>query len=116
MQWPSVKGRIVYSHGRGGPQPETLLWYEYHVDGRSIPGVQLPQRRKCHAVSEVAEAAAKRYAVGRAVPVYYNPGDPEDALLEPGIWWGNFVAPGRWRCSFGMGVGGQEVCRNNGGP
>ena len=34
MQWPSVEGRIVYSHARLGPHPETLLWYEYHVDGR----------------------------------------------------------------------------------
>ena len=33
--------------------------------------------------------------------MYYNPRDPEDALLEPGIWWGNFVAPGFAALIFG---------------
>jgi hypothetical protein len=25
--------------------------------------------------------------------VCYDPADPQRALLEPGVWWGNFVLP-----------------------
>jgi hypothetical protein len=91
--WPSVEGRIVYSHARGGPQPETLLWYEYYVDNRRYVASNYRNGGNVTPFLNVADAAAKRYPVGRAVPVYYNPGDPQDALLEPGLWWGNFVAP-----------------------
>jgi hypothetical protein len=31
--------------------------------------------------------------VGRVVTVYYDPRDPGEALLEPGVWWGNFMLP-----------------------
>jgi len=32
--------------------------------------------------------------VGRVVTVYYNPANPGEALLEPGVWYGNFILPG----------------------
>jgi Protein of unknown function (DUF3592) len=93
MQWPSVEGRILYSHARGGPRPETLLWYEYYVDNRRYLASDYRNSGNLTLFLEIADAAAKRYPVGRAVPVYYNPRNPQDALLEPGLWWGNFVPP-----------------------
>jgi hypothetical protein len=91
--WPSVPGKIVYSHARAGRHPETLLWYEYHVAGRRYLASNYRTGGNVTPFQSVAEAAAKRYPAHRAVPVYYNPADPRDALLEPGLWWGNFVAP-----------------------
>jgi Protein of unknown function (DUF3592) len=92
-RWPSVGGRILFSHARGGPHPETLLWYEYHVDKRRYVASNYRNGGNVTPFLKVADAAAKRYPAGRAVPVYYNPRNPQDALLEPGLWWGNFVTP-----------------------
>ena len=92
-QWPSVEGRILYSHARSGAHPETLLWYEYYVDNRRYLGSNYRNGGNTTPFRQVAETAANRYPAQRAVPVYYNPRDPRDALLEPGLWWGNFVAP-----------------------
>ena len=43
----------------------------------------------------MGEAESKRvvaqYPVGKAVPVYYNPNDPEAAVLEKGIYWPNLI-------------------------
>lgn len=101
IQWPSVEGRILYSHARGGSRPETLLWYEYYVRNRRYLASSYRNGGNGTPFLEFAEAAAKRYPVGRAVPVYYNPRNPQDALLEPGLWWGNFVAPALALLLFG---------------
>jgi hypothetical protein len=93
IRWPSVEGRILYSHARIGPHPETLLWYEYHVDNRRYVASKYRNGGNITPFDSVATAAARRYPVGRTVPVYYDPANPQNALLEPGVWWGNFVAP-----------------------
>lgn len=92
-QWPSVEGRILYSSARTGSHPETLLWYEYQVGNRRYLASDYRNGGNITPFRQVAQAAAKRYPAGRAIPVYYNPRDPQHALLEPGLWWGNFVAP-----------------------
>ena len=93
MQWPAAEGRIVYSHARGGRHPETLLWYEYYVEKRRYLASNYRNGGNVTPFLDVAEAATNRYPVGRAVRVYYNPRNPQTALLEPGVWWGNFMAP-----------------------
>jgi hypothetical protein len=85
VQWPFVEGRILYSHARGGRHPETLLWYEYYVGNRRYLGSNYRNGGNVTPFLESAEAAAKQYPVGRAVPVYCNPRDPQDALIEPGV-------------------------------
>jgi hypothetical protein len=93
VRWPSVEGRILYSRARTGPHPETLLWYEYHVNNQRYVASAYRNGGNVTPFDSVATAAAKRYPVGRTVPVYYDPANPRNALLEPGVWWGNFVAP-----------------------
>jgi len=82
-------GRGLHPH----PGPETLLWYEYHVDKQRYLASNYRNGGNGTPFSRVAEAAGKRYPVGRTVSVYYNPQNPQVAVLEPGLWWGNFVAP-----------------------
>jgi hypothetical protein len=43
---------------------------------------------------DTVKAAAERYPVGRTVKVYYNPSNPSEAVLEPGLWYGNFIFAG----------------------
>jgi hypothetical protein len=92
-QWPAVEGKMLYSHARGGRHPETLLWYEYYVESRRYLASNYRNGGNVTPFRKVAEAAADRYPAGSTVRVFYNPSDPQDALLEPGVWWGNFVAP-----------------------
>ena len=91
--WPAADGRVVYSHARTGSAYETMLWYEYFLDGRRYLASNYRNGGNASPLRSVAESAAKRYPEGRAVKVYYNPANPAEALLEPGVWWGNFVAP-----------------------
>jgi hypothetical protein len=101
LRWPSVDGRILYSHARTGRQYETLLWYEYYVDNKRYLASNYRAGGNGTPFRDVAESAAKRYPAGRTVKVYYNPGDPGEALLEPGVWWGNFVLPAIGACLLG---------------
>jgi hypothetical protein len=93
LQWPAVEGRILYSHARTASSPETLLWYEYSVGQVRYMASKYRTGGNATPFRSVAQAAAKRYPVGRKVMVCYDPADPQRALLEPGVWWGNFVLP-----------------------
>lgn len=93
LSWPVADGRILYSHAITGNSAETKLWYEYHVENERFVSSQYRTGGNASPFDDVVEAAAKRYPVGKAVKVYYNPGNPKEALLEPGVWWGNFVGP-----------------------
>jgi hypothetical protein len=94
LSWPTVEGRILYSSWRGGNSYQTLLWYEYYVAQQRYLAQNYRNGGNGTPFREVARAARKRYPVGRSVRVFYNPSDPADALLEPGVWYGNFVLPG----------------------
>jgi hypothetical protein len=93
IAWPTAQGKIVYSHARSARTPETLLWYEYFVNQQRFMASNYRNGGNVTPFDSVAEAAAKRYPVGRVVTVYYDPSDPAQALLEPGVWWGNFMLP-----------------------
>jgi hypothetical protein len=91
--WPSVGGKIMYSHARTGRNAETLLWYEYRVGDQRYVSSKYRTGGNGTPFRKVAEETAKRYPAGQVVKVYYNPHNPAEALLEPGIWWDNFAAP-----------------------
>jgi hypothetical protein len=93
LRWPTADGRILYSRARTAGTYETLLWYEYYVSGTRYLAGKYRTGGNVTPFKDVAVAAAKRYPAGSAVKVYYNPWHPGEALLEPGIWYGNFVAP-----------------------
>jgi hypothetical protein len=94
QNWPTAEGRILYSHARTGRSYETLLWYEYYVGNQRYLAGNYRAGGNSTPFRDVAVAAAKRYPEGRAVKVHYNPSSPGEALLEPGVWYGNFVLPG----------------------
>ena len=94
--WPSTRARIVKSqtravHRRSGGEVTQVVTapdieYEFRLGDRVVRGRRI-------AVGEIAdtEAVLNHYPVGATVPVYYNPKNPADALLErdppfPVLW------------------------------
>jgi Protein of unknown function (DUF3592) len=90
-RWPQANGRITAS----GLQPRRRrfrreatrldnipsLGYEFSVAGRPYVGSRLGLNTEYGGVDIGALVA--RYPVGAIVPVYYNPADPNDCLLDP---------------------------------
>ncbi len=114
--WPTVKGRITQcdvvrkggTTGRGvsNVRHEIELTYSYAVDGKKYRGHRIQVFRVSHKLKDDAQRHADRYPVGKEVTVYYNPGDPEDAVLEPGLVPSGSVQGARWACIAGLAVGG----------
>jgi len=90
-RWPAAPGRIVGSKARkvttkqsgGAPSVGNMpdITYVYTVDG-------VEHRGKRIGIGEIkpdspeVEAALDRYQVGRTGPVFYNPENPDEAVLE----------------------------------
>ena len=89
--WPSTRGRIVRSQmqrtkrggGTSAPGIGNLadIEYVYSVAGVEYRGSRVGIGEIAPDSPEVA-AALDRYRAGREGPVYYNPADPKDAVLE----------------------------------
>src|SRR5207244_4384136 len=89
--WPSAPGRIVRSGMRAvrhrhageattvGNVPD--VEYAFSVGGVDYRGHRI-SIGEIPAGSPQAEAALERYRVGRTGPVFYNPEDPKEAVLE----------------------------------
>ncbi len=93
QQWPSVMGRIVASEVRESSSMDSegdtstmykpYVQYEYNVMGSPFTGekVSIGLTVSHGSPSQPREIVAK-YPVGASVPVYYNPENPADAVLE----------------------------------
>lgn len=95
--WPSVTGRVtdvrVESNTRKGKtRYKPLVRYEYEVDGRVLAGqrVRIPDMSATYSSRVAAERV---YALGAEVPVWYDPANPERAVLQPGVGWQNLLVP-----------------------
>jgi hypothetical protein len=87
-RWPSAQGRIVHARVRavrrkqadGSPTVANVpdVEYAYSVDGVEYTG----KRIGIGDDSSEVDAALDRYQVGSTGPVYYNPANPREAMLE----------------------------------
>lgn len=93
LAWPSVLGRVVESRVEESRSTDSegdvsityrpYVRYEYTLQDQTYSGDKLyvglvgssSNRRK-------AEETASQYPAGSAVTVYYNPQDPQDAVLQ----------------------------------
>ncbi len=94
--WPSVNGRVVEAYVAEDVQVDSegdqnrvfapRVVYEYEVNGQTYQNNRLRlgiesfigSRRK-------VEQELARFPVGSAVKVYYNPDNPAEAVLQPGV-------------------------------
>ena len=72
--------------------------YDYVVAGRPYTGNRYRYGTIGHTSHASVERIVRRYSPGHQTKVYYNPADPADSLLQPGLdgsdlWLVLFLAP-----------------------
>ena len=87
-KFPSVTGTITHSelqthNSKGNTYYTAIIHYIYTVNGHTFAGDRLAFSEDEPTVSELT--IANTHPVGSAVQVYYNPGDPNESLLYPGV-------------------------------
>ena len=104
--WPEAKGRILsttvkVSTSRSSGSRSTSYSREYYPNIRyswSVDGVQytgdryrLGTTHEKYRERSDAEEAAKAFPGGTTIPVYYDPKNPSEAVLEKDTSWSVFV-------------------------
>jgi len=91
-QWPEVQGQLLQaeftkvSSGRVRPGWRMILVYRYEVDGRSFESSWIRRNEPSRRLnSEEREQAEARFDPGSAISVYYNPEQPDQAVIETGF-------------------------------
>ncbi len=80
LSWPSTEGEVTLSVRRRGKSRLKPLEYRYTVSGTTYLGTRAAYMRTPY-VKPIHET----YRTGQRVTVYYDPADPERAVLEPGV-------------------------------
>ncbi len=101
--WPSVEGVVLrsemdvdHSSSSSGGSSTTYgadVAYEYQQGGTRRTGDRVEFGEISTGDSSDAQQVLDRYPVGREVTVYYNPEDPADSVLEPGVSGSTFFLP-----------------------
>ena len=93
QNWPSTTGQITDSHvsrsqstdsdGETIASYSARVAYTYQVGGQTYSGENIAFGfNPSYNNQPKAQAAAARYPMGSQVSVYYDPGNPSDAVLE----------------------------------
>ncbi len=98
--WPSIQGTVTSSDvetrretkGTGSKARTKIKYtpvvhYSYEVDGREHAASRISFGGFTSNSSGSAHRVVNRYPVGAEVAIYYDPGDPGTAVLEPGASW-----------------------------
>jgi uncharacterized protein DUF3592 len=92
--WPSTRGAVTSSslsstkHVRAGSSETWTVHvsYSYKVGGASHVGTAIHKGGfPSYDSKSEARAVLSRYGEGAAVTVFYDPSNPSDAVLEPGV-------------------------------
>jgi hypothetical protein len=95
--WPSVSGRVVesdvsYWNDEDGNYYRPEVSFEYTVDGRQYEATRINfSSDQSYDTTDDAWEVANRYPTGETVSVYYDPEEPETAVLEPGATTGSYL-------------------------
>jgi type IV pilus assembly protein PilM len=114
LTWPTAQGTITQSKVKERIEDKEKKYYldvvyAFRLHGFEFRGTEITSADTSYSTRMSAERDARRYHVGRDVQVYYNPDDPKETLLVPGVNWGlvfgTFVAGGLLLgAGIGMGV------------
>lgn len=87
--WATVEGRVVSANvnvftGKSGTTWRPIVIYSYSVGGIRFMSSRIAFHPVAAADRAGAAKVAAQYPAGRTIPVFYDPRDPEQAVLEPG--------------------------------
>lgn len=92
--WPRTEGELLSVRVASGKRPGRrgksfeAYWveveYDYNVSGRDLKGSRIAEDVTFFTKPEHAQNIVKTFEVGRKLPVYYNPQNPEVSFLVPG--------------------------------
>ncbi|HKS76080.1 MAG TPA: DUF3592 domain-containing protein [Terriglobales bacterium] len=88
--WPLATARIlssgVYASGAGAGATFTpQVKYQFEADGKSYQSNNIRYLLKTFYNADTASEVESPYPVGRVVEVAFNPQDPSESVLEPGV-------------------------------
>ena len=96
VDWPTAEGKVVESsletHRSEDSDSDSTsttyhaeILYEFSVEGTTFNGNRVAYGDYGSSNPSHARRVVNRYPEGEDVTVYYQPGNPEEALLEPGL-------------------------------
>ena len=94
--WPHVQGTILEAKlittgsSEGGPLYWPSVHYRYRIDDRLFHSNRISFDSPCRRHRGYAQRMVSQYAEDDAVQVYYDPRNPQAAVLTPGFSKGNF--------------------------
>jgi len=93
--WPSTQGEITSSYIRSSTDEDGTSYFadiefKYVVNDRWLEGDMVNFGEYGTSDMSHAEGIVDRYPIGKMVTVYYNPEQPETAVLEPGLTWSSY--------------------------
>jgi len=88
--WPTVRGKVVYSHAEPhkvetGHHYRPAVKYTYTVSGKAYTGKAITASDEYQKTLGGANDILREYPVGSDVSVAYNPDDPGQAVLKTGL-------------------------------
>jgi hypothetical protein len=94
--WPVADGMVLSSEVRthtteNRTSYSPIIHYKYQVHGKWYTGSRLAfgfSNRSREASSDIVEG----YAAGTSIPVHYDPNQPENSVLQPGVHSINWLA------------------------
>jgi len=90
LAWPSTLGKVARAYvapygGNARGYYRTVVTYTYEVGGRIYQSHQLAIVESYTNQLNEAQAMVSHFSSGSTVTVYYNPDDPSNAVLMPGL-------------------------------
>ena len=101
VSWPTVQGVIEESRverDRSDARKDATylqkICYSFEVEGAKHSGTRVAYGDYSSSDLSHAQGIVDRYPVGKQVSVYYQPGKPDECLLEPGVTAQAWFMPG----------------------
>jgi len=100
LTWPTVAGELVSAdikerifHDRDGNRSSMVLdfKYSYSVENNQINGTRITYTDGINKSLRAMKKLKKRFEGKTRVKVYYNPEDPQQSVLIPGVGLFNFT-------------------------
>ena len=97
--WPTAQGQILKSEvshrsHEDGDTYSPEITYSYLANNRTYKSYAIKFGENAYDNKRQADEIAAGYPVGKQVKVYYDPKNPDNSVLEPGVSSGSYIVLG----------------------